>query len=395
MATDFWTGPLPSQLDWADVDAFLKQGLREGPRLEYRAAFRAEPERAPAAKKRPPRFADTVGAMANVGGGLVFFGVEQDEQDRPSKWPTLVHGGLKVQALEGNLRNYVTPYVPIETGVATAPDGRDVVVVRVPDAPSKPVFVEERGILVRQGEAVVPATVDQIRSWLLTTESDQNARLVEFSHYISEMIALDPPQVNTGAYPANRWHLASWGDLSDAVLMEQVAAQFPDVPHRIVDIETLDFRASEDEGDFRRWVRLSASGAILRRAELTREADGRIDLLAVASEIARTWELGRRVIPVVLPGYTGPIRFGLAIGGVTVGFCSRPGMQQRLEAIPRLGGSRRSFARWFEMPDGADSYDAVETALPVALRAFGYINVGQAISEAAFRSLAADSRQAL
>jgi hypothetical protein len=134
---------------------------------------------------------------------------------------------------------------------------------------------------------------------------------------------------------------------------------------------------------------------VFRRAALSAEPSGKVDLLAIGAEIDRTWRLAQATIPVILPGYGGAIEFGVAIGGMRDGFCSRGGMAFRFEGLPFSPRNKRtSFSRWFVFPSALDAYDVVSTVLVAALRSLGYANVQTGITEVAFRAPFGDSLQA-
>jgi hypothetical protein len=158
--TSLFTRDLSAPVPWPEVDAFLAQRHRESPGIEYRQKID------PSGKGLTP-FVDTVGAMANSGGGLILIGVEADHgTDRPRRWPTLQVGEVKAQTLEAQVRGNVRPYVPIEICPSIETRGAMEVIVRVPDVWPKPVFVNESGILHRLAEANVLAPVETIRTWL-------------------------------------------------------------------------------------------------------------------------------------------------------------------------------------------------------------------------------------
>jgi predicted HTH transcriptional regulator len=80
--TSLFTRDLSAPVPWQEVDAFLSQRHRESPGIEYR-------QKIDSSGKGLTRFVDTVGAMANSGGGLILIGVEADHStDRP---PEVAH----------------------------------------------------------------------------------------------------------------------------------------------------------------------------------------------------------------------------------------------------------------------------------------------------------------
>jgi hypothetical protein len=397
MPLDFWADELPVRVGWADVNGFLALEQREGPRLEYRSQYSAAPDVTSRAKHSHPRFADTVAAMANSGGGLIFFGVETDKHDCPVRWPTLKAGGIRPQTLEGDSRNYLDPYVPLEIGIASKDDEAgqgEVVVVRIPDVAAKPVFVDQRGILVREGEATVHARLDLIRRWLTEETGHSGRSALDFQHYISTGLRSDPPLVNIGVGPAQAWHLSRWNDASDAAITDVTRRLFPELVSSAVSDDLVEFRASEDAEDYRRWVWFKSSGSMMRSASLVPEADGRLDLLAICAEIDRTWRLAQAAIPVLLPRYPGEFQVGVAVSGATAGFSSREGMIFRFESVlfpPR--SAQRQFARWFRFSSRRDAHEVLVDVLTAMTRSHGYTNVRTGIEELASLASSPASRQ--
>lgn len=87
---------------------------------------------------------------------------------------------IRPQALEASCKAALEPYVPIEVSSSAAPnDSGIVVVVRVPDIWPKPVFVSDRGILVRRGPSNGPATVSEIGRWWSQSEPTRAAMSAE------------------------------------------------------------------------------------------------------------------------------------------------------------------------------------------------------------------------
>lgn len=377
MSLNLWRDPLPARLNWDDVDGFLQLKVREGPQLEYRSRLDSEPRQGQA-RRAHGRLPDVVGAMANGSGGLILIGVEADDHDAPTRWPTVRPGQIKPQAIESQVRNFVEPFVPVEVGVASSPNGTgDVVVVRVPEGASKPVFVADRGILIREGEASVPASVAAIRSWLSDERVLPNQLVVDFGHYISSNVQSEPPVVNIGAYPSKRWYATAWNDASDEDITGIVKRAYPGLSLRTISDDLLDFRLPDEADAVTDWIWFKPTGSILRRRLIDVTADDRVRVSDLAADIGRTWLIAQEAIPTLAPGYVGPIAIGLAIGTVKAGFSSRDLGDGSLDAVEHRPRDRRvAWAKWAEFDIGDDPDHVVISIIAGLLRGFGYSSVG-------------------
>jgi len=319
--------------------------------------------------------------MANGSGGLILIGVQTGDHDEPREWPTVSEGQIRLQAIESQARTFVEPYVPVEVAIATSPDGRgEVIVVRVPEGASKPIFVSDRGILIREGEASVPASVAAIRGWLLHEETALSPAIVDFAHDITSNIQADPPVLNIAAYPARAWYASRWDDGTDDAITVIVDHEFPELPLRTISDDLLDFRRVDDVDSVTDWLWFKPSGSMLCRRMLNLTPGRRVPIVEVANALGRTWTAAQIAVPAVMPGYIGPVRLGLAVGSVTDGFSSQDLGDDLLDAAyHRPRDHRSSWARWSEF-DLSDSHERVVSSMLAALlRGFGYSGTGRVV----------------
>lgn len=154
----------PSDLTWSLIEQAVGQALPESASLDWKLKVH-ETKGRPAAEE----FAKDVAAMANSGGGWIFYGVREqgDCADRiePVDWNA---------SIEQRLRQVVYAYVsPPLTGlqfypVADAEGSGSVVGLRVPDAPDRPYFITKDGGLLqaprRDGAHTVPMPEREIEA---------------------------------------------------------------------------------------------------------------------------------------------------------------------------------------------------------------------------------------
>ena len=395
---------MPSTLDWERVDAFLQGYPREGPRLEYRSTYDIKGPDHPLANRQHRRFIDTVGAMANSGGGLIFVGVEDDEHDRPERWPTLRPSTLRAQTLENAVVNFIEPPLALEIGIAKgrseAGGGLDlgeVLVVKVPDVPDKPVFVDEAGILIRHGQSNVHARLPEIRGWFSAADAAGSAADLAFLGALGNLQGNDPPVLHVACRPTYTWTRRAWGDETDALLQAAVSQLFGDVPAVQIGEERVDFRLEDQRGNAVRWIWAIATGVIVRSVQLLPDDAGRVDLLAVAGEVERTWQLALRSLPVIRPGYPGPIDIGVSIGSIRSGFRTHRIVPYRLEdmRVRPLQGMESWGGTWTAQPQEIASFDLVVDIVARMVRAFGYSNIRPVVADAAAKAVFRDATDGL
>ncbi len=370
ISDSLWTVGLNGMVGWEIVEAFLAARIPEAPRVEYRERF--DPSGGGAAR----RFVDTVAAMANVGGGLILFGVGTNRQNIPDRWPTLAVDGLTPGALYSSVRAYLEPPISIEMGVARKAGEGDIVVVRVPDAPQKPVFVSDRGVLVRLGESNVPARPAQLAAWFGAQSAQIQATEAELYRAAPQLINVSRPLVEIAIGPHETWSDAAWGDEVDVRLTTEVHRRFDDVsgPHVSADLVQFRHLSPKSPHDLARWVWFKPSGVMLRLCELQPDDEGRLSALVVAGQVHRAWLLALAAIPVILPGYSSSLSMVVSLGGVEeAGFRSDYPMTSRLQSVPPLE-NRQS---WWQgvrlgLPQHDEDFDLLRHLMQSMLRTFGY-----------------------
>lgn len=373
---DLWTSSFARPIPYAAVDGFLRQHHPEGARIEYRAEL----------SKRADgrvRTAETVGAMANTGGGLIFLGVEE-AAGVPRRWPTLASGTLGRVQVEDQCRTLLRPYVDIETVVVADPTtGNEIVVVRVPSqTPAGPVYVEGRGVLIRAGEATRPATVEQIRSLLIGQGAQSTSALNSLSLAIRAVPNLEHPVFAMATAPLWSWPNARWTDETLDAVERLVSARFGDMQGSTAGDRLIDFQVEDARQDLLRHVWVRPDGTLYRRFMWTSEASDPIDILRVAGEVRRTWLAGQDAVRQVLVGYLGPIAYRVAIGSVKGGFVSHPKLLRSLtghKATPVRG--REGWIQDGEGAFDADPDEIVHRVVSALLLAFGYRHVSDVVEE--------------
>jgi hypothetical protein len=369
---DLWTMPLSELIPTDVIDGFVEARVREHQHHEYRRGLDVKPRN---------RFVETVAAMANAGGtGLILIGVEEDgHDDHPvSAWH--LKAPLRPQALESQCR-VLQPYVPIEVGSAIRPSGGAVTVARVPDFPSRPVFVPERGILVRSGQANLPATLDQLRAWFGAKQPAAPVSISDqgFSGYFIGA-STTGRSLSLGLTRGRDWDRLNWDEGTDEALEAAVRGCYRDLPVVTIGQDIINFAANLGEGKYENFLRCDSRAAVLRHwqdpldsrpdPESRTRMDSALDVEDLAREVVRFWRFARTAVVTVASGYVGPFTLWCKVGGVPGGL-SFPQRPRGLERSP-FGGTDYWTTLRPELP-GAMSDAEVATAILAPLaRAFGY-----------------------
>jgi hypothetical protein len=365
---------------WPEVDAFLAQKHRESPGIEYR-------QKIDPSGKGLTRFVDTVGAMANSGGGLILLGVEADRStDRPRRWPTLQVGEVKAQTLEAQVRGNVRPYVPIEIAPSIETRGAmEVLVVRVPDVWPKPVFVNESGILHRLAEANVLAPVEAIRTWLEQVRPSANSRIQAMWVAVGHLSGNVSPIFNILVGASRPWYRRAWGDDVDAVIDREVHRAFSDVGDLAVSEQLVQFLDRAPDANWTRRVWCDPNGWVLRGVRPPQRPDRALNAQFLAGEIRRTWELGTRLVPQILPDYSGDFDLILSMGGVHGGLLFAPAKD--VASNPPMARPISPQDAWRGEFSGlsmsADSREIVHRVMTRLLRGFGYTGTDSWVAQLA------------
>jgi hypothetical protein len=375
VANDLWSMPLSDAMDPAVIDAFVEARIRESEHLEYRC-------RIDAGGSHPRnRLAETEAVMANTGGvGLILVGVAEDSKgDRPDKAWQLEPGQLREQTIEALCRD-LDPYVPVEIGRSVREAG-EVVIIRVPDFRERPVFLRDRGILVRRGQANVPASPSEIRMWLTQPASARPPTSPSFLNNFLDLINKTSPVLVTGVAPGREWPHQRWSDETDDALATLCSQYFPGAGTLSVGESVIRF-GREPDGDNPRSFTVSSAGEIIRTSCPDPTApNGPCNLMAVGIQVAATWAFARAALPVVLPRFPGPATLYLSIGGVPRGFdlaLTRETMflahDFERSSIGQCDNWRK---QWTDIPFGSAPADVADMALSEMLRAFGYRRIGK------------------
>lgn len=373
---DLWAMPFGREIPWQLVDDFLALRLREHERLEYRERVDPRGER--------DRLVDAVAAMANSGGvGLILIGVKEDAAtDRPQEGWLLKVGELRPQSLEQRCR-VLDPYVPIEIAWAVKPDFGEVVLVRVPDFWDRPVFVPDRGILIRRGQSNGPAGPDQLRWWFATPAAGPAARGFDysFSGYFTIGMATEP-RVNLGVTATRPWMHSRWDDATDEVLEGAARRWYGDLLATTVADGLINFAPPGQTSEASDFLRSFPSGAVLRHREafLCGPGGKAADVEVLAEELLRVWEFALAAIPTVLADYRGPLTMWFAVLGFSDGlhFPSRP---RGLERYP-LQATDSWTKTWSDVAQGARGDEVATAVLGGLARALGYRHASVAVREA-------------
>lgn len=159
-------------ISWDDVDAFCQQKTPEGSYLDYKEDFPAHLEK-------------TISAMANTFGGLIFIGIEEDDENKPL---LPIKGipfqrGLSEKVTNIILSNIVPPVFPEIQICKDQTSTKAVVVIRIPQSHQAPhAIASNTSVYLRTRDLNNPeelATLDQI-AWL----TDSRNKSVALRQYL-------------------------------------------------------------------------------------------------------------------------------------------------------------------------------------------------------------------
>jgi hypothetical protein len=204
---------------------------------------------------------------------------------------------------------------------------------------------------------------------------------------------LDTPIFSMAVTPAALFAAGPWDDSTVDRVEQAVRLRFGDLTEATVGEVLVDFQVENARGDLLRRVWAARDGTVFRRFAWMTPMDQPIDALRVAGEMRRTWLMARQVIPAVLPGYAGLLRYRMAIGSVNGGFRSHRSMIKKLEHLQST--PVRPTPGW--MYDGDIALDATDgdllrSVLPRMLLAFGFRHAVDVVEELV--AMSADSASA-
>ncbi len=199
-----FTGDLERKT-YADVDAFLKERIPEGPRLDYKREIPKDIER-------------TISAMANSEGGLIVIGVDEERATRTPKLPPdgIALAGQAERVQSKAYQAIHEPITALDIGTIPFPDDgeRGVLVVRIHPSERAPHAVDQgRTVLRRVGAQAMKEgrdlddhmDVDRM-GWLFERRT-RNQRLIDAalaryeSLLLREPLPADSYRIDLVAYP--------------------------------------------------------------------------------------------------------------------------------------------------------------------------------------------------
>lgn len=385
---NLWTMPLTDPVPPEVIDDFLALRLREHQHLEYRKVLNT---------KGRNRFVETVAAMANAGGtGLILIGVDEDgREDRPiSAWH--LESPLRPQSLEAQCR-VLQPYVPIEVGSSARVAGGAVTIVRIPDFPYRPVFVPERGILVRSGQANGPASMDQLRAWFGSREPISPVTVTDqgFTGYFMSA-GTSGRSHSFGLTRGRDWGRFNWDERTDDALEATARRGYRELPIVSLGQDLIQFAESGGERSYENFLRCDSRGAVLRhwqdapglvaQPSAKPESPPAVNAEELAAELIRFWRFAREAVTTVAVDYVGPLTLWSKVGGHAGGL-SFPRRPRGIERNP-LGSADYWVKIQPELSAEASEAEIATSVLAPLARSFGYRRPAGAIEEAVQAALA-------
>lgn len=200
--TPHWTawhsalGEQPGHLAWTFVEASLAQELRETDQLDWKSELPNKQN-----EKSQEEFAKDVAAMANTGGGVIVYGIQEERGQGTAKTLTPVDVSEPARRRLHQLIQHRTR--PVVTGVTIEPlteadDANGILTVVVPASPLAPHFVgtdNHLGVPYREGAETHWMREDHIeREYFdrFTRRGNDEARLVKQAEEFTQHLAPDP-----------------------------------------------------------------------------------------------------------------------------------------------------------------------------------------------------------
>jgi hypothetical protein len=231
--------------DWTadDVLALIEERIDEGQRLEYKRELNLDD------RKQSREAAKDNSGLANAQGGLLIYGVEEEELDDGRRVPTaaspLTDGAVQAR-LEDVLDSAVSPKLNMETRLLET-DGGYFLVVRVHQRTGPPHMVDsynENRYYVRVGLKTRPMEqheVDQAFRLASANEGRAHRRLLH--------LPLAPSLQNVEVAAAEQRVPGPWVSVVTLPL---------DAPDPLLEMRSADSGDYPDDGDHDRWSRHSA-----------------------------------------------------------------------------------------------------------------------------------------
>jgi hypothetical protein len=179
----------------------------------------------------------------------------------------------------------------------------------------------------------------------------------------------------------------------DAAIDREVHRSFSDVGELAVSEQLVQFLDRSPGADWTRRVWCDPNGWVLRGARPPQRPDRALNAQFLAGEIRRTWELGTRLVPQILPGYSGDFDLILSVGGVHGGLLHVPAKDvvshpPTARPISPQDAWRGEFSG---LSMSADSREVVHSVMARLLRGFGYTSTESWVAQLADLSGFAES----
>lgn len=393
MFQPFWQRAM-SSLDFTAVDEFVAEAIPENDHIEYKGAtYNKQSQKLDLTDE----LLETIVAFANSGGGMLFFGVEEEAV---TKRPNIAKGIATAQSprdLEDALRNkcaaLIEPALALETRQVAIPSGpyagNLLLLIRVRAGRLRPYYLRGKGIYLRVGADDRLATLRQLADLFgtsLPSEGRMDAPWSQVRRNIFSREQIHKPEVApyvmvglTPAFPLDPLAMDEQTDESFFMLCVQLFGKPPflvRLEQGIMHVPYRDEATRDDESEVQAFNEGSVGVAVNLHPGETNGTSGEPWTIRLFPLWRTLYHLltCTAAWPRQTFGYDGPLLCRIALGNIANTVAG--GLHQYYDPIIPAG-ARNTLPRWAverEWNSTTDAHDLIEDVLASLARQLQFPN---------------------